>query len=95
KQLNHLKNKPQTLLARLNPPKPHNNINHPISPFDSNSPKPPLTPIQHKPLQLHPQPQPTAELYNKQNSLHHQFPTLNKNSPLHHQLPPIINQYHK
>ena len=94
KQLNELKNKRETLVARVNAAKAQKNINQAMSGFDSNSAKAGLSRME-KALQLEAEAEASGEVYKKEKSLDDEFASLNKNSAVDDELARIMKQYEK
>lgn len=95
KQLNELKNKRETLVARVNAAKAQKNINQAMSGFDSNSAKAGLSRMEEKALQLEAEAEASGEVYKKEKSLDDEFASLNKNSAVDDELARIMKQYEK
>ena len=94
KQLTELKNKRETLVARVNAAKAQKNINQAMSGFDSNSAKAGLSRME-KALQLEAEAEASGEVYKKEKSLDDEFASLNKNSAVDDELARIMKQYEK
>ena len=95
KQLTELKNKRETLVARVNAAKAQKNINQAMSGFDSNSAKAGLSRMEEKALQLEAEAEASGEVYKKEKSLDDEFASLNKNSAVDDELARIMKQYEK
>ncbi|QEL82897.1 PspA/IM30 family protein (plasmid) [Bacillus sp. JAS24-2] len=95
KQLTELKNKRETLVARVNTAEAQKSINQAMSGFGANTAKAGLSRMEEKALQLEAEAEASGEIYKKEKSLDDEFATLNKKSAVDDELARIMKQYEK
>ncbi|CAG9613138.1 Protein LiaH [Bacillus rhizoplanae] len=95
KQLTELKNKRETLVARVNAANAQKNINKAMSGFDSNTAKAGLSRMEEKALQLEAEAEASGEIYKKEKSLDEEFANMNRDKQVEDELARIMKQYEK
>lgn len=95
KQVTELKNKRETLVARVNAAKAQKNINKAMAGFDSNTAMAGLKRMEDKALQLEAEAEASGEIYKKEKSLDEEFANMSKNKEVEDELAQIMKQYGK
>ncbi|AIE60158.1 PspA/IM30 family protein [Bacillus methanolicus] len=93
KQITQLKNKRETLVARVNAAKAQKNINKAMSGFDSNTALAGLKRMEEKALQLEAEAEASGEVYKKQKSLDEEFEQLNRDKEVEEELAELLKKY--
>lgn len=95
KQVTELKNKRETLVARVNAAKAQKNIHKAMSGFDSNTALSGLKRMEEKALQLEAEAEASGEVYKKEKSLDEEFMHLGRDKEVEDELARIMKQYEK
>ncbi|UQD52153.1 PspA/IM30 family protein [Bacillus methanolicus] len=93
KQITQLKNKRETLVARVNAAKAQKNINKAMSGFDSNTALAGLKRMEEKALQLEAEAEASGEVNKKQKSLDEEFEQLNRDKEVEEELAELLKKY--
>ncbi|MCP8969426.1 PspA/IM30 family protein [Ectobacillus ponti] len=95
KQVTALKDKRETLVARVNAAKAQKNINKAMSGFDSNTAMAGLKRMEEKALQLEAEAEASGEVHKREKSLDEEFASLNRNKEVDDELAKLMQQYGK
>lgn len=93
KQISELKNKRETLVARVNAAKAQKKINQTMSGFNSDSAMAGLKRMEDKALQLEAEAEASGEVYQKEKSLDDQIAALNKDKEVEDELAALMKKY--
>ncbi|MBG9565005.1 PspA/IM30 family protein [Brevibacillus agri] len=93
KQITELKNKRETLVARVNAAKAQKTINQTMAGFDSNSAMAGLKRMEEKALQMEAEAEASGELYKKQSSLDDEIAQLSKDQQVEDELAALLKKY--
>ncbi len=93
KQVTELKNKRETLVARVNAAKAQKNINQAMSGFNSDSALAGLKRMEEKALQLESEAEASGEIYSKEKSLDDQIAELSKDQQVEDELAALMKKY--
>lgn len=93
KQITELKNKRETLVARVNAAKAQKSINQSMSGFDSSSAMAGLKRMEEKALQLEAEAEASGELYKKESSLDEEIAKLSKDQQVEDELAALLKKY--
>lgn len=93
KQITELKNKRETLVARVNAAKAQKTINQAMAGFDSNSAMAGLKRMEDKALQLEAEAEAGGEVYKKEKSLDEEIAKLNKDKQVEDELAELMKKY--
>ncbi|QQE75925.1 PspA/IM30 family protein [Brevibacillus composti] len=93
KQITDLKNKRETLAARVNAAKAQKQINQSMSGFDSSSAMAGLKRMEEKAMQLEAEAEASGELYKKESSLDEEIAKLNKDQQVEDELAALMKKY--
>lgn len=95
KQVTELKNKRETLVARVNAARAQKNIHKAMSGFDSSTALSGLKRMEEKALQLEAEAEASGEVYKKEKSLDEEFVHLGRDKEIEDELARIMRQYEK
>ncbi len=93
KQINELKNRRETLVARVNAAKAQKNINQAMSGFNADSALAGLQRMEEKALQLEAEAEASGEVYKKEKSLDEEIAKLNKDQQIEDELAALMKKY--
>ncbi|MGN7469990.1 PspA/IM30 family protein [Brevibacillus sp. SAFN-007a] len=93
KQITELKNKRETLVARVNAAKAQKTINQTMAGFDSNSAMAGLKRMEEKALQMEAEAEASGELYKQQSSLDDEIAKLSKDQEVEDELAALLKKY--
>lgn len=93
KQITELKNKRETLAARVNAAKAQKQINQSMSGFDSSTAMAGLKRMEEKAMQLEAEAEASGELYKKQSSLDEEIAKLSKDQQVEDELAALMKKY--
>ncbi|QRG65729.1 PspA/IM30 family protein [Brevibacillus choshinensis] len=93
KQVTELKNKRETLVARVNAAKAQKTINQAMAGFDSNSAMAGLKRMEDKALQLEAEAEASGEVYKKEKSLDEEIAKLGKDQQVEDELAALMKKY--
>ncbi|MED1916151.1 PspA/IM30 family protein [Bacillus thuringiensis] len=93
KQITELKNKRETLVARVNAAKAQKTINQAMGGFDTNSAMSGLKRMEEKALQMEAEAEASGEIYKKQSSLDDEIAKLNKDQAVEDELAALLKKY--
>ncbi|USG67588.1 PspA/IM30 family protein [Brevibacillus ruminantium] len=93
KQITELKNKRETLAARVNAAKAQKQINQSMSGFDSSTAMAGLKRMEEKAMQLEAEAEASGELYKKESSLDDEIAKLNKDQQVEDELAALMKKY--
>lgn len=93
KQITDLKNKRETLAARVHAAKAQKQINQSMSGFDSSSAMAGLKRMEEKAMQLEAEAEASGELYKKESSLDEEIAKLNKDQQVEDELAALMKKY--
>ncbi|GGL48331.1 PspA/IM30 family protein [Sporolactobacillus putidus] len=95
KQVAALKDKRETLVARVNAAKAQKDINEKMSGFDSNTAMAGLKRMEEKTLQMEAEAEASGEVYKKEKSIDEEFENLGKDKKVEDELARLIEQHKK
>ncbi|GAY76785.1 MULTISPECIES: PspA/IM30 family protein [Sporolactobacillus] len=95
KQVAELKDKRETLVARVNAAEAQKKINDTMSGFDSNTAMAGLKRMEEKTLQLEAEAEASGEVYKKEKSIDEEFENLGKDKKVEDELAQLIEQHKK
>lgn len=95
KQVSALKDKRETLVARVNAAKAQKNINEKMSGFDANTAMAGLKRMEDKTLQLEAEAEASGEVYKKEKSLDEEFANLGKDKKVEDELARMMKEHGK
>ncbi|MDD9148760.1 MULTISPECIES: PspA/IM30 family protein [unclassified Sporolactobacillus] len=95
KQVAALKDKRETLVARVNAARAQKNINETMSGFDSNTAMAGLKRMEEKTLQMEAEAEASGEVYKKDKSIDEEFENLGKDKKVEDELARLIEQHKK
>ncbi|WP_379971176.1 PspA/IM30 family protein [Ectobacillus sp. sgz5001026] len=95
KQVTELKNKRETLVARVNAAKAQKNINKAMSGFDSNTALSGLKRMEDKALQLEAEAEASGEVYKKEKSIDEELASMSKDKEIDDELAQLMKKYEK
>jgi len=93
KQITELKNRRETLVARVNAAKAQKSINQAMSGFDSSSAMAGLKRMEEKAMQLEAEAEASGELYKKESSLDEEIAKLQKDQEIEDELAALLKKY--
>lgn len=93
KQITELKNKRETLVARVNAAKAQKTINQAMAGFDSNSAMAGLKRMEEKALQMEAEAEASGEVYKKESSLDDEISKLSKDQQVEDELAALMKKY--
>lgn len=93
KQVTEMKNKRETLAARVNAAKAQKNINQAMAGFGSDTAMAGLKRMEEKALQLESEAEASGEVYKKEKSLDDEIATLNKDQQVEDELAELMKKY--
>jgi phage shock protein A len=93
KQINELKHKRETLVARVNAAKAQKNINKAMSGFDANTAMAGLKRMEEKALQLEAEAEASGDVYKKETSLDEEIAKLNRDQEIEDELAALMKKY--
>ncbi|GAA4706596.1 PspA/IM30 family protein [Brevibacillus fulvus] len=93
KQITELKNKRETLVARVNAAKAQKNINKAMAGFGSDTAMAGLKRMEEKALQLEAEAEASGEVYKKEKSLDEEIAALNKDQQIEDELAALLKKY--
>lgn len=93
KQITELKNKRETLVARVNAARAQKNINQAMSGFNSDSAMSGLKRMEEKALQLEAEAEASGEVYKKDKSLDEEIAKLSKDQQVEDELAALMKKY--
>ncbi|MFD2371106.1 PspA/IM30 family protein [Brevibacillus sp. GCM10020057] len=93
KQVTELKNRRETLVARVNAAKAQKTINQTMAGFDSNSAMAGLKRMEDKALQLEAEAEASGEVYKKEKSLDEEIAKLTKDRQIEDELAALMKKY--
>lgn len=95
KQVTELKNKRETLVARVNAAQAQKNINKAMSGFDSNTALAGLKRMEDKALQLEAEAEASGEVYKKEKSIDEELASMSKDKEIDDELAQLMKKYEK
>lgn len=95
KQVTELKNKRETLVARVNAAQAQKNINKAMSGFDSNTALAGLKRMEDKALQLEAEAEASGEVYKKEKSIDEELASMSKDKAIDDELAQLMKKYEK
>ncbi|MGQ7280239.1 PspA/IM30 family protein [Brevibacillus thermoruber] len=93
KQINELKHKRETLVARVNAAKAQKNINKAMTGFDANTAMAGLKRMEEKALQLEAEAEASGDVYKKETSLDEEIAKLNRDQQIEDELAALLKKY--
>ncbi|GED70661.1 phage shock protein A [Brevibacillus reuszeri] len=93
KQITELKNKRETLVARVNAAKAQKTINQAMAGFDGNSAMAGLKRMEEKALQMEAEAEASGEVYKKESSLDDEIAKLSKDQQVEDELAALMKKY--
>ncbi|MDA5108810.1 MULTISPECIES: PspA/IM30 family protein [Brevibacillus] len=93
KQINELKHKRETLVARVNAAKAQKNINKAMTGFDANTAMAGLKRMEEKALQLEAEAEASGDVYKKETSLDEEIAKLNRDQEIEDELAALLKKY--